>query len=72
MKMFSASGMHAFSRRLGYLDTDEGRAEARSVVQANDLAFALNAQLAFSLPFYKYLYTPKRSKLFQAEGLVYK
>ena len=68
---FSASGVHCFNRRLGYL-TEEGRREAEEVVEASYTLFDMNTHLNFSLPFYKYLSTPKWKKVFAAEDVLYR
>jgi hypothetical protein len=62
--------MNTFSARLGYLTTEEGRQEARDIVEANKEVFELNSKLQISLPLYKSLNTPKWKRLLAKEDIV--
>ena len=62
--------MNCFDTRLGFLG-EEGRGEARELVEASEEVFTLNTQLSVSLPLHKLLTTPKWRRLFAAEDVLF-
>nr|XP_018903150.1 PREDICTED: probable cytochrome P450 CYP44 [Bemisia tabaci] len=64
-----ASGFVCFDRRLGYFSEDKQK-HVKDILDANHTVFYNSALLKFSLPFYKYLNTPKWNQLVAAENII--
>ncbi|KAK7102798.1 probable cytochrome P450 CYP44 [Littorina saxatilis] len=64
-----SSGMSCFDTRLGYL-SEEGEKDAVEILEANSTAFDINTRLNVSLPFHKYISTPKWRRLCAAEDVL--
>jgi hypothetical protein len=70
--LFSAAGIVCFETRLGCLSGSVEEERAQAMVNANKRMFHLSGLLKFSLPVYKYIFTPKWKKLVEAEDFFYK
>lgn len=66
---FPAAGMVCFEKRLGCFDENEKWAE--TMVSANKTIFIQGGLLKHSLPWFKYLTTPKWKRFLDAEDLFY-
>lgn len=58
-------------KKLGYLNGPNVNF-AKKIIDANDVIFELGSILKFSLPFYKYFYVPKYSKLVENEKFIHR
>ncbi|XP_023703476.1 probable cytochrome P450 CYP44 isoform X3 [Cryptotermes secundus] len=67
-----SAGIVCFEMRLGCLSGNLEEERAQAMVNANKVMFNLSGQLKFSLPLYKYIFTPKWKKLVEAEDFFYK
>lgn len=70
--LFLAAGIVCFEMRLGCMNGGAEEERAQAMVNANKVMFNLSAQLKFSFPLYKYIFTPKWKKLVEAEDFFYR